>query len=241
MNDFPPGAVLLSSFLASKGYSYDLQKVYRKSHWLRAIGTGAMIRSNEKPTIEGALYALQTQAGTAIHPGGRSALSLLNKAHYLELSVQKVTLIGDRKDRLPAWFQKYDWGIKVAFRQISMLPLDMGMREIDHNALTLKISDPVRAIMECLYLATTEAALTECYELMEGLNNLIPAKVQLLLEHCSSIKVKRLFLYFAAKMQHQWFKYLDKDKIELGIGKRSLIKNGTYIPEYQITVPKALA
>jgi len=191
VNDFPSGAALLSYFLADKGYSYGLQKVYRKSHWLRAIGTGAMIRSGEKPTIEYALYALQTQAGTAIYPGGRTALSLLNKAHYLELSIQKITLIGGRKDRLPSWFREYDWDVNVAFHQLSMIPPDMNMREMDQNSFTVKISDPVRALMECLYLATDEAALTECYELIEELNSLIPAKVQLLLENCSSIKVKR--------------------------------------------------
>ncbi|HTN38659.1 MAG TPA: type IV toxin-antitoxin system AbiEi family antitoxin [Arachidicoccus sp.] len=241
VNEFPPGIVLLSSWLVKNGYSYDLQKSYRNGNWLMSIGTGAMIRPNEKASFEGAVYALQNQTGTYIHPGGRTALSLLNKAHYLELNPKKITLLGDGEDRLPAWFRNYDWGVAIDYHRTSMLPPEVGLIEIDQKQFKIKISDAIRAIMECLYLADDEATLTECYELMEGLNNLIPAKVQSLLEQCNSIKVKRLFLYFAEKARHQWFYYLDIQKVFLGKGKRSIIKNGTFIPKYQITVPQRLA
>ena len=75
---------------------------------------------------------------------------------------------------------------------------------------------------------------------MEGLNNLRPALVQSLLEACQSVKVKRLFLYLAEKSNHDWFTYLDLSKIDLGSGKRSIVKDGVYISRYQITVPKEL-
>ena len=92
--------------------------------------------------------------------------------------------------------------------------------------------------MECLYLADQESDFVECYELMEGLNNLVPHKVESLLQQCRSVKVKRLFLYFAEKAGNAWFKYVKTDTIDLGKGKRSLVKNGVYISKYQITVPK---
>src|SRR5579884_3675085 len=82
----PPGTVLMSSWLADQGYSPDLQKRYRKSHWLESIGAGAMMRAGDSVDYYGALYALQKQAGLQVHPGGRTAMSLLGKAHYLELS-----------------------------------------------------------------------------------------------------------------------------------------------------------
>ena len=83
-----------------------------------------------------------------------------------------------------------------------------------------------------------EICLYECYELMEGLNNLVPGLVQQLLENCTSLKVKRLFLYLAEKSDHEWVKFLNKEKIDLGKGKRSFAKNGVYVPQYQITVSK---
>lgn len=46
--------------------------------------------------------------------------------------------------------------------------------------------------------------------------------------------------YLAEKAKHAWVDYLTTDTIALGNGKRSLIKNGTYVPKYQITVPKEL-
>lgn len=94
--------------------------------------------------------------------------------------------------------------------------------------------------MECLHLAPQKQEFMECFELMEGLNNLPPKQVQALLEDCQSVKVKRLFLYMAEKADHDWFKRLDLRNVHLGKGKRSIVKNGTLIDKYGITVPKAL-
>jgi hypothetical protein len=76
---------------------------------------------------------------------------------------------------------------------------------------------------------------------MEGLNNLRPKHVQKLLEQCKSVKVKRLFLYLAKKSGHAWFSYLNLKAIDLGSGKRSIVKNGVYDSTYRITIQKALA
>jgi hypothetical protein len=75
---------------------------------------------------------------------------------------------------------------------------------------------------------------------MEGLNNLRPASVQKLLEGCTSVKVKRLFLYLADKVGHEWLNYINLGKVDLGSGKRAIVKNGVYVSKYQITVPKEL-
>ncbi len=55
----PVGVVYLSPWLANNGYSYDLQKGYRKSKWLTSIGNGAMIRSGDRVGYQGGIYALQ--------------------------------------------------------------------------------------------------------------------------------------------------------------------------------------
>ncbi len=236
----PPGTVLVSSWLVEQGYSLDLQKRYKKSLWFESIGTGALIRYGDKVDYLGAIHALQTQLGLSVHPAAKTALSLQGKAHYLELSVQRVQLFGRQKENLPLWFTKRDWELSIEYQKTSFLPPDLGMVDIGHKGFSIKVSSPARAIMECLYLAPNSQSLMEVYELMEGLNNLRPASVQKLLEACSSIKVKRLFLYMAEKLRHQWLPYLNLEKIELGSGNRSIVQDGVFISKYRITVPAEL-
>lgn len=234
----PKGIVLLSSWLKKQGYSFDLIKRYRKSGWLESIGTGADIRADDKIDYYGALHTLQTQANLKIHAGGRSAFSMLGKSHYLELDTKKLILFGSQNNRLPTWFEKYDWQITVEYYSSNFLPPEMGLVDIQIKEFNIKVSGEIRALMECLYLAPQHQELIECYELMESMNNLHPKKVQQLLEHCSSVKVKRLFLCLAEKLKHEWFNYLDLSNIDLGKGKRSIVQNGILDKKYQITVPK---
>ncbi|MBD0780119.1 type IV toxin-antitoxin system AbiEi family antitoxin [Maribacter sp. ANRC-HE7] len=237
----PSGIVYLSSWLVKEGYSLDLQKRYRNSDWLTSIGTGAMIRSGDNVGYEGAIFALQKQVGQFIHPAGKTALSLLGKAHYLELSPKKVTVFGGQHEKLPTWCKTHDWGIKLDYYSSSFLPSEIGLVEVELKTFSIKVSSAARAILECLFLAPKNQELVECYQLMEGLNNLRPNLVQNLLESCTSIKVKRLFLFLAEKANHSWVKHLNIEKIDLGSGKRSIVKNGVYNPKYKITVPVALA
>jgi len=76
--------------------------------------------------------------------------------------------------------------------------------------------------------------------LMEGLANLSPRRMQKLLVGCRSVKVKRLFFFFADRHQHRWLKQLDKSKVDLGSGKRMLVRGGKFDRTYQITVPEDL-
>lgn len=237
----PKGVVFLTSWLRKNGYSLDLQRRYRKSNWFKSIGRGAMVRAGEEISYQGALYALQEQAAMSIHPGGKTALSILGKSHYLELSAKRVVLFGSTRESMPLWFQNYDWGVELNYYRSGFLPDNLGFTKTKNKAFELKISNATRALMECLYLVPRYQDLYECYELIGGLNNLRPKEVQELLEACNSVKVNRLFLFLAERAGHNWFKYLDKSIIDLGEGKRSIVKGGVYVPKYQITVNKELA
>ena len=59
---------------------------------------------------------------------------------------------------------------------------------------------------------------------------------QVSLEKCKSLKVKKLFFYLSAKVNHSWFKYLKIDNIDLGKGIREIEKNEKFIEKYQIVV-----
>ena len=241
MQSLPYGTVFLSSWLTERGYSPELQKRYRSSKWLESIGTGAMIRSGDHVNLEGALYALQNQLNLSIHIGGKSALAMLGRSHYLELGNKEMVLFGHTDEKLPQWFNKYNWATTIKYYPSGFLPANLGLAELEVRDFKVKLSNPVRAMMECLYLAPQQQPLMECYELLEGLNNLRPAMVQEMLESCNSVKVKRLFLFMAEKAGHSWTKHLKADKIDLGKGKRSIAPGGVYIPKYEITVPKELA
>ena len=167
-------------------------------------------------------------------------MALLGKLHYLEMAQKKVVLFGCMGEKLPAWFKSYNWNTSINYYQSAFLPPDLGLMDVVLQTFTIRVSGLARALMECLYLAPKKQELFECYELMEGMNNLRPDHVQLLLEKCKSVKVKRLFMYMAEKTGHDWIHYVDLKKVDFGSGKRSLATNGVYISKYEITVPKEL-
>jgi hypothetical protein len=242
IQSLPRGSVLLPSWLLLQGYSYELQQSYRKSKWLKSIGKGAMLKSNDPLVLTGALSALQNIENLNIHVGGRSALELQGLAHYLQINNPETTLFINSRAKLPLWFTSNDWNTKTTIFRLSLFEDEtLGMTDFQEGELTMKISNPARAIMECLVLCPDKFPLSESFELMEGLGALRPAKVQELLENCKSLKVKRLFLYFAEKINHSWFKYLNISKVDLGVGKRSLVESGVFISKYKLVLPSELA
>jgi hypothetical protein len=240
LNTQPKGTVLLSSWLVKNGYSFELQKLYRKSRWFDAIGRGALVRAGDDVDYLGGVYALQSQLGLSVHPAGKTALATQGKSQYLELSPKKAQLFGAARETLPLWFKQHNWGLGVDCKLSSFLPPKLGLIDHEHKSFMVKISSPARAVMECLYMVPQSQPLVEIYELMEGLNNLRPASVQQLLTCCRSIKVKRLFLYLAEKAGHDWLAHLKLDDVGLGTGKRAIVPNGVYVPKYQIMVPREL-
>jgi len=235
-----PGTVLTSSWLNKKGYSHELIRNYKRSKWIQAFGNGAVVRYKDDVDYLGAVHSMQRQMGMSIHPAARTALSLLGRAHFLEINQNLVYLFAYEKEVLPTWFKKHDWKPEIEFFTSSFLPPKLGMTTKEHKGFTIEVSTPARAILECLYLFPKEISLVECYQIMEGLTDLVPNQLQELLERCTSVKVKRLFFYLADKSNHNWLKHIEKSKIDLGKGKRSFVKKGCYIPKYEITVPKEL-
>lgn len=238
--DIPKGAVILSSWLMSKGYSHSLQHRYLKSNWIEAVGSGAFKRKNDNISVFGAIYALQNQNLKNIHLGGKSALSLLGFAHYIEMGNTSLSFYAQTGYKLPKWFKNNkDWKDHQLICS-SFLPDHLGTMDYDLGNFKIKISTPARAMLECFEIAPQKFDLAEAYLIMEGLTSLKPNEVQKLLEACTSVKVKRLFLYFSEAANHSWFKYLDIDKINLGSGKRSIVKDGIYNEKYRITVPQKI-
>lgn len=235
-----PGTVYVAAWLEGRGISRDLQAYYRKSGWLETVGTGAFKRPSEQVTWQGGLYALQEQSRLAVNAGALTALALQGYAHYVRLGAETVFLFSPPKINLPAWFRNRDWGQKIHHCKTSVLPFGLALTDYRAGAFSVKISSPERAILECLHLAPDTVDLVECYQVMEGLTTLRPKLLQPLLEQCSSVKVKRLFLYMAEKAGQDWLKDLDTSKFDLGAGARTVTKGGVYVSRYGLTVPEEL-
>ncbi len=243
-----PGTVCLSSWLETQGISPDLQKYYRRAGWLASIGRGAYRRPNEKVEWEGAVYALQSQAQIQVHPGAQIALAVFGFIHNIRLGEERVDLFSPLNVTLPAWFTNYDWGARVNHVRTEFLPQGLAVRPISttefvgvESFFDVVVSEPERAVFECLYLSPKHQDLVEVYEIFESLVNLRPKVIQSLLEQCRSIKVKRLFLYMADKARHDWLSFIDTKCLDLGTGDRSIVSGGVYISDFRISVPMELA
>jgi len=235
------GTVCLASWLENLGISSELQRRYRKSGWLESLGTGAFKRPKDTINWQGGLYALQYQANLPIHAGGITAISMQGYAHYVRAGQEKVFLFSPTKTILPKWFKDYNWQQPVEHIKTSFLATNSGFIKHEEKNFSIKISSAERAILECLYLTPDKMDLVECYQVFEGLIHLRPALLQELLENCKSVKVKRLFFYMAEKAALQWLDFIDRSKINLGKGHRSIVKNGVYIAGFDMSIPQELA
>ena len=237
---WPKGTVATQAWLSQLGVSSKLANWHVGSGWLVRFGARAFTQPGDQVDWRGGLYALQTQLGMTVHVGGRTALELQGRAHFVPLGRQKkVILVSDQPEQLPAWFKNYRWEASLEHRCLSLFEHvpDKATAKLDCGGFEVVISSAERAVMEQMHLARTNDDVEQAYQLMEGLNALRPNVVQDLLVNCRSVKVKRLFLWSAETVGHTWFGRLDSSRVDLGKGKRQLYKGGRLDSKYQITVP----
>lgn len=239
LQSWPKNTVAVYPWLKDNGISKTLIERYKKSGWVESVGVGAFRRKGDTINEFGALFALQNYLKLPVHIGGLSALNLQGLSHYLRKGT--VTQIFSKKEyTLPLWFRESEF-FEVQIFNTDFLPADKYLIiNLDVTPYQLKISSRERAILEVLYLCPDKSDLVEAFHLVENLVNLRPKVLQELLENCKSIKVKRLACFLFEKVGHDWFKFLDLSKIDLGKGKRNIVKRGFYDSKYKIIMPKEL-
>jgi hypothetical protein len=239
INQWTAGTSGTTSYLVDSGFSRDLLVKYKNSGWLEPFGRGAYIRSGDKVDWPGALYTLQNQLSLPVHVGGKTALQLKGYAHYLPAKQNKVFLYGPRGLILPAWFKEDRFGVQFVVTRTNLFPADCreGFTDFRERDFSVRMAAPERAAMEMLHLVPKEIGFDEAQLIMENLVALRTDVVQWLLDVCRSIKVKRLFLYMAEKNEHLWLSKLDLSKVDLGKGKRMIVRQGRFDAKYRITVP----
>lgn len=238
---WPKGTVATAKWLQAHGVYRQLARRYVSSGWIQPLGHGAFLRSGDSVDWFGGVYALQTQLELSVYAGGITALSLKGLGHYLPLGTgAEVSLFSEHPERLPVWFTRHNWGAPIQHHTPKLFESSPseGFTDVKRGEFAIRVSVPERAIMEVLLLATTPDRIDQAVELMGGLSTLRPQLLQVLLEQCRSIKVKRLFLWAAESAGHEWFGRLTVERVDLGKGKRSLYRGGRFDPKYRITVPQ---
>ena len=204
------------------------------------------------------------------HPvavGGRTALELNGLAHYASSTgPREIHLYGD--EPAPGWLGKLPVDASFVFHNARKLfraePISDGLESLKssmasdersdfvtiHGSLTwmafgdgnwpIVLSTQERAMLELLDELPDRETFHQVDVLMEGLVSLSPKRMSHLLRECRSVKVKRLFLWFAERHGHAWVERLDLEGVDLGSGKRMLFRGGKLDPKYRITVPGEL-
>jgi hypothetical protein len=236
----PSNGILLTSWLEKSGLSRNEISNYMKSGWLRRISTGVYQFTGDIPSLYGILASYQKQADLKFHIGAASALELKGFSHYISMGKPTAVVFTPVKPPLPKWLNDAELDMNLVEVSSKVLG-SAGIEQIDYHGQALTVSSPERAIMECILLSPSLYGLMDVYYLMEMLTSLRSSLVQQLLEDCSSVKVKRMFLYMAEKARHRWFAKLDLSRISLGSGTRSFAKGGVKVNTYDIVIPKELA
>lgn len=250
----PEGVAAPSKWLAEQGYSRQLVRKYVQSGWLMPLGHGVYIRPQTALNWQGLVLGIQRLARLNFHVGGVSALNLQGYAHYLPLAGSMGDNNGEGKGgnliqlwgqgKVPAWVKTVSLPEILQFhkRQLfTSFASNVGFESVPGGVRDwqLRISAPERAIMEVLYEVRDDRhSFTHALELFEGLTSLRPKLVNTLLQHCRSIKVKRLFLFMADQFSYPWVSRIEKDQLDLGSGKRVVVKGGKLDKHYLITVPE---
>lgn len=261
--DLPEGLLVDARWMEQQGFYSSLRSQYVSAGWLEQAARGVFRRPRGTVSWEQVVISLQTLLEYPVSVGGRTALELQGYSHYLPQAQNTIHLYTDKK--IPSWLSKLpvDQSFVVhnrsRFLPTPELPLctpsltepvpedetilDGALRITQWGQWKwpLVISTPERAYLELLDELPQHETFHMADVIMEGLANLSPRRMQSMLESTQSVKVKRLFLFFADRHNHSWLKHIAREKIDLGQGKRMFVKGGKFDATYQITVPEEFA
>jgi hypothetical protein len=172
-----------------------------------------------------------------------TALELQGYGHFLRLGKSSLIWLfrnSDEAHTLPKWFADNFAKENTVFylkRDFLSKAGPLGLHEYSVKDFQIIISTPERAMLECMELAPERLSLEHAKTLMENMTTLRPSLVQQLLVACTSIKAKRLFMFFAEHCGHAWVSRINLESIDFGLGKRVIGEGGRYYPKYQLSLP----
>lgn len=246
--ELPEGLLASAKWMSAHGYSTALRTQYVSAGWLEQPVRGLFRRPAGFVRWEQVVISMQMLMGLPFVVGGRTALELRGLGHYLAQSATEIHLYGPKPP--PAWLAALDLDARfVTHNSARLFPVTTTNQSVSEETSTLPwgqwnwpmaLSSPERSVLELLDELPARESFHQVDKLFEGLSSLSPRRLQSLLEICASVKVKRLFFFFADRHQHAWLKRLNKSTIDLGSGNRMLVRGGKLDTTYKITVPEDL-
>jgi hypothetical protein len=235
LKQWPASGLLTAASLRAQGISSALLHHYVQRHWLEQVERGVYRRPGDAPGWAAALHLAQLDEGLPVHVGGLTALELQGYGHYM--GERPLFLYAPPRTRIPAWLEGAT-GREVRFCPTNFLESAPkgSLHSMTMEGVSVTVSTPERAALEMLHLVPRGVGFSEALEIIGGLASLRVDLVQELLENCSSVKVKRLFLYCVREGGLSWYPSLDRSCIDLGAGKRELVKGGILDKEFLLTV-----
>lgn len=262
----PEGLLADAAWLSEHGFATNLRSHYVATGRLEQPARRVYRRPRGALSWQQVVISLQTLLlRSPLTVGGRTALELQGFAHYLKETEKEVLLYGPKPP--PTWLYKLPLSVRFLYRNDRTLfrnePVHFGTTSLawdvakdkltDAGADTsfvvqrwgqwdwpLTLSTPERAVLELLDELPVHETFEQADKLFEGLSSLRPRRLEKLLRDCRSVKVKRLFFFFASRHAHSWTKFVKREDFDLGKGKRMLVKGGHLDPVFQITVPEGL-
>ncbi len=239
----PDGLVVDRVWLADRGFKRPLVDYYLRSGALVAVARGAYRRPGPPLKWEHVAYSLQ-ELGSSAHVGGRSALELQGFAHYLSMQgMQQIHLYG--VDKLPGWVSKLDAPYRFTLHKAQLFDASVAeavtTKPFGHWDWPLRYATPELALLELASEVKQNSDFEVLDKFFESATSLRPQLLMKLLKACHHVKAKRLFLWFAERHNFVWFKRLELEAVNLGSGKRAIVKGGVFNKKYQITVPRQMA
>ena len=249
----PYGMLATKKWLAEQGLSAHALDNAVKTETLLLLATGVYSQYSRSVSWEGVTASMQRMEkdGSENVPpvvGGLSALGLSGLSQYLSLgNTPHIHLYVQGK--LPTWLARLSLPMKFEGHSTSKLWPESLLQDkafIEEHEWEAELppvyfSCPGKAILELLMDLPDGVSFEHADELMQGLVNLSPRKLNTLLKACKSIKAKRLFFWLAKRQAYPWFSKLNVKDYDLGSGKRVVAKGGKLDTDYLITVPSHMA
>lgn len=242
----PYGQLVSRDWLVSQGVGTHTIDNWLKSRQLQAAAHAVYQRPEAKLAWQSVVCSLQ-RMGNDLRPGGVTAMMLHGLGHYAELGQKKTAHLYGR-DALPAWANRLLPDVTFVRHGTARLFEDT-FKPFTTNFTwgtdewPYRVSSPEQAWFELLAGVPQDVSFDYADQVMQGLVNLSPQRLNTLLECCVNVKVRRLFFWFAERHDHAWLRKVERDRYTmesglLGSGKRALAKGGVLDPKYLITVPE---
>jgi Transcriptional regulator, AbiEi antitoxin, Type IV TA system/Transcriptional regulator, AbiEi antitoxin N-terminal domain len=239
----PEGQLANRRWLQSQGFNRPRVDYFLRSGKIVPVARGIYRRPGPPLKWEHVVFSLN-EIGYPVRVGGRAALNLQGLAHYLPVGKpQHIDLYG-QQTKVPGWVVIFQdsFRFEVHTRKLFDALPAAAIHHMPFGAWDWPIpySTPELAMIEFLAGVQDAAGFFTAEKFFESAVNLRPDMLRDLLLSSVQVKAKRLFLWFADRHEHAWREMLATEDIDLGRGKRMIVKSGAYDANYQITVPREM-